>query len=152
MPNYSFMKIKVYVVPEDVPWLLGLDVLDKEKFAENTVQKGLLATNHGCPMPLTPRQSNRCFSRIAKIILFTKSEIVDLHVISSNSRLENCIKYEVRKGTTPNQVDEPCRQLMKTISKACETRQTFNAPPQPFRALLPPSVFFISCEVALEVM
>ncbi len=56
------------------------------------------------------------------------------------------------KRARPNQVDEAIRQLFEKITKACETCQTFSAPPQRFRVSLPPSDIVFYREVALDLM
>ncbi len=56
------------------------------------------------------------------------------------------------KRAQPNQVDEATRKLLEKITKACETCQTFSAPPQCFRVSLPPSDIVFNREVALDLM
>ncbi len=53
MPNYSFLKTKVNVVPADVPLLLGLYVLDSEKLVANNVQNEPQSAHYGWSMPVT---------------------------------------------------------------------------------------------------
>ncbi len=51
--NYSFLKIKLNVVPADVSLLLDLDVLVNEKLVANNVQNDQQAAHHGWSMSLT---------------------------------------------------------------------------------------------------
>ena len=49
--NYSFYKIKVNVVPADVPSLLDIDVLDNEELVANNVWNELQSEHYLRPMP-----------------------------------------------------------------------------------------------------
>ncbi len=149
-PNCSFLKIKVNVVPADVPLLLGLDVLDNEKLVANNVQNELQATHHDWSMPLIRKHGHLYLTWNPKLILFTKSEIIKLHRHCKHPTSGKL--YEVVKRARSNQVDKATRQLLEKITKACETRQTFSASLQRFRASLPPSDIVFNREVALYLM
>ncbi len=136
-PNYSFLKIKMNVVRTDVPMLLGIDVLDNEKLVANNVLKELQATNHGWSMHLTRKHGHLYLKYNSKSILFSKSEIFNLHCHFKHPTAGKL--YEVMRRARPNQVDEATQKLLETITKACETCQMFGAPPQRFRVSRPPS-------------
>ncbi len=52
-PNYSFLKIKMNLVPAAVTLLLDLEVYKNRRLVANNVLNELQATHHGWPRPLT---------------------------------------------------------------------------------------------------
>ncbi len=91
-PNNSLFKIKVNVIPANVPLILGLDVLDNEKLVVNSVQKEFQATNCGWSMSLTHKHGHLFLTWNSKSILFTKSELSSCIVTSSILHPENYTK------------------------------------------------------------
>ncbi len=148
--SYSFFKIKVNVIPADVPLLLGLDVSDNEELVANNVQNELQGTHYGWSMSLTRNHGHLYLTCNSKSILFTKSEIIKLHRHFKHPMFGKL--YEVMKRARPSQVNEATRKLLETITKACETCQMFSAPPQRFRVSLPPFDIVFNREVALDLM
>ena len=149
-PSYSCFKIKVNVIPTDVPLLFGLDVLNNEELVANNVQNELQGTHYGWSMSLTRNHGHLYLTCNSKSILFTKSEIIKLHRHSKHSTSGKL--YKVMKHVRPNQIDEATRQLLEQIAKAFGTCQTFSIPPQRFWVSLPPSVIVFNREVALDLI
>ncbi len=135
LPNYSFLEIKVNVVPANFPLLLGLDVLDKDKLVANNVHNELLATHHCGSLP---------FIRKHEHLYHVKFEINPINQVrnfqaASPLQASNLRKLiEAMKRARPNQVAEAPRQLFEEISKACEPCQTFSARSHRFQVSLPP--------------
>ena len=72
-PSWSPSRIKVKVLPADIPLLLGLNVLDNEKLVANNVLNELQVKHHGWSMPLTHKHEQLYLTWISKLVQFTRS-------------------------------------------------------------------------------
>ncbi len=147
IPNGSFSNIQLDIASADVPFLQGLDVLDREIMVANNVTNELNSPLLGWSMPLERKFGHLYLCWSSKEVLFTKRELVKFrrhfHRHSSGKL------YELIKRAKQSQADESPRKLLQEILRSCETCQTFSAPPQLFRFSLPPSDALFNREVAM---
>ena len=150
IPNGSFVSIQLDVVSADVPMLLGLDVLDRESLVANNVHNELQAPLPGWSMPLEKKFGRLYLCWGAKEILYTKHELVKLHVHFCHLSTDKL--YEVIKRARPSQVDESTRKLLEEITRSCEKCQTFSTLPQRFPVSLPPSNIVFNSNISMDLM
>jgi len=149
-PDGSFIALRIDVVQADIPMLLGLDVMDREKLVANNVLNELQSYNNGWKMPLVRKLGHMYLCWSSKSVLFTKKELIKLHRHfrhPSAGKLFNLIRT-----ARPNQADPATRELLETITKSCQTCETFAIPPQRFRVSIPPSDIVFNRDVAMDVM
>ncbi len=79
IPNGSFLKIQSDVVSACIPFLLGLDVLDRESIVANNVTNELQSPLSGWSIPLKRKFGHLYLCLGTKEVLFTKTELVKLH-------------------------------------------------------------------------
>ena len=94
--GYRIIVEKVDVVPVDVPFLIGLDFLDKYKLYVNTLENRLSGPDLNINVSLTRKLGHIYmeWKRIDKI-LFTKRELIKIHrnfSHPSNDKLLNLLK------------------------------------------------------------
>eukprot|EP00171_Calliarthron_tuberculosum_P022791 IDg22791t1 len=83
-------------------------------------------------------------------ILYTRKELLRLHrhfKHPSDEKLWNLIKR-----AAPQHADTETRNLLASITRACETCTVFSAPPQRFRVSFPPSKISFNKNVAVDLM
>jgi hypothetical protein len=91
-PNGSFIMLEVYVVPTNVPMLLGLDVLDKFGLCADTVHDVLHCTAEDWNLPLVRKLGHVYLEWSATHrIIYTKSEMQKLHRNFSQPSMQNLI-------------------------------------------------------------
>ena len=81
---------------------------------------------------------------------FTKPQLIRLQKHFYHPSAEKLM--ELLKRSHPSDADEKTRSLIKEISEACKTCQTFSVKPQRFRVSLPPENMVFNREVALDLM
>ena len=149
-PNLSYLEVDMDVVSADVLYLLGLDVLDREKLVADNVRNVLRSYLYNWELPITHKFGHLYVCWNTNETLFTKQELVKLH---SHFRHPSSGKlFELIKRAKPDQADEGTRKMLDKISRACETCKTFSVPPMRFTVSLPPSEITFNREISLDLM
>lgn len=138
MPSkgHRIINLKVDVVPADVPFLIGIDVLDQNKMYPNTVENKLYGPELDFDIPLI-RKNGHVYLEWSKTerILFTKKELIKPHRNFSHptaDKLLNLLKLAI-----PWETDEKSKDIFEDIAKNCDTCQRHSAPPIRFKVSLP---------------
>ena len=80
IPGYKVINLKVNVVSANVPFLIGLNFLDKYRMFVNTVTNTLCAPILDLQVPVVRKRGHIYLEwRQKHKILFTKSELVKIH-------------------------------------------------------------------------
>ena len=149
-PDGSFIEIDIDVVEADVPMLLGIDVMDRERIVANNVTNYAVQEDGRWKMPLIRKFGHMYLVWKPNEILFTRPELVKLHRHFRHPTEGKL--WELIKRARPHQADEKTHKLLSEITKSCKTCQTFSAPPQRFTVSLPPSEIYFNRQVALDLM
>lgn len=136
MKVYRVINIDVDIVPVDIPFLLGLDVFDKQKMFINTVGNKLsgpmidtnivLVRKHG-PIYLEWKTNER--------ILYTKTQLINMHRNLSHPTTEKFVN--LLKLAKPLATDEETRRILEEIAKNCDDCQRFTTQHVRFKVSLP---------------
>lgn len=78
-PDNSFLSLRIDIVEDDVPFLLGLDIMDRERLVANNVLNRIESYAYGGHIPITRQFENLYVQWPASTVLFTRSELKKLH-------------------------------------------------------------------------
>jgi len=148
-PDGSFLGLDMDVVEANIPMLVGLDVLDREKLVADNVQNKLVAKHRGWSLPITRKLGHMYVEWDFSSALYTKSELQKFHrhfYHPSVNKLFNLIGRAKPEDATPE-----TRKLLEDISKACATCQRFTPKPQSFQVSVPKGIVF-NQDLALDLM
>lgn len=150
VPNDIMMLINVDVVPVDVPFFVGLDILDRFRLNIITVNNTLDSTLAGWSIP-PERKIGHIYLSWTKEdnILFTKSELLKLHRgfhHPAGKRL-----HALLTKTKVDNLDHDTLKILAKINKACHTCQKFGSKPVTFKASLPPNKSVFRDELSLNL-
>jgi hypothetical protein len=138
-PNESFMLLAVDVVDADMPFLVGLDILDLFQLNVDTVQNQLRAPKAGWSIPLVRKNGHIYLEwKPEDRILFTKAELTRLHggfFHTPNSQLIKLIQRAKR-----DDLNAEARKILDDIAMSCETFQRLGPKPFRFRASIPEDI------------
>ena len=134
--HHRVIKLDVDVVDVNVPFLLGLDFLDKYKMYPNTVENKMVCPDLDINIPLV-RKHGHIFIEWEEHhkVLFTKKELVKLHKNFSHPASDKL--FNLLKLARPWETDDNTKALLEEIAKNCDTCQRFTSPPVRFKASLP---------------
>ena len=147
--NGGFLPLNVEVVDIDVPLLIGLDFLKKEKLYPDTVDNKLVCKESAWHVPLTQKFGHLYYDWSATPILYTRSELIRLHkhfFHPSSAKL-----FELIKRSSPAEADAETRKVLHEISERCKTCQHLNHKSHRFRVSMPKECIFNE-ELALDLM
>ena len=148
-PDGSFIHFNIDVVQEDVPMLIGLDILDREKLVADNVSNVLSSKRFGWELPITRKDGHLFLTWDYSTVLYTKSELKKLHYHffhPTSQKLFDLISRAKLEHATPE-----TRSLLQQISASCKTCQHFTPRPQTFKVSFPKNVVFNSV-LALDLM
>ncbi len=74
-PNESFLKIEMDVFEADVPMLLGLDIMDRDRLVPNNLLNELQAPYHGWLLPIIRKYGHLYQEWSSKHIPYTRPEL-----------------------------------------------------------------------------
>ena len=149
-PDLSFLDLDVDVVKPDVPFLLGLDILDKHHLVADNVENKLRSRTLGWSIPISRRRGHLYIDWRLKEALFTRSELNKLHRHfwhPSSAKL-----YNLLKRTHPEETNEDTRRTLEEIQKACKTCTIMSPQPHRFRVSFPKGPCVFNEELALDLM
>lgn len=130
------MLIQADVVQVDVPFLAGLDVLDKFKMVVDNVEKVLDCRLAGWKLPITRKLGHLYLEwKDTENVLFTKTELVKLHRgfhLPSTRKL-----HDLLKRAKPENLEKATIDILNDIKKKCDTCQRHGPRPLRFRASMP---------------
>jgi hypothetical protein len=135
-PNGSFIMLEVYVVPKNVPMLLGLDVLDKFGLCADTVHNVLHCTAEDWNLLLV-RKLGHVYPEwsASDRFLYTKSELQKLHRNFSHPSTQNLFAF--LKRAKADNLDANTRAVLRDIENTCSTCQRYSLKPLRLKTTLP---------------
>lgn len=136
IPDHKMITERVDIVKADVPFLIGLDLLDKYKFYVNNVDNCLCSTKLNLKIPLV-RKHGHLYLEWSKndTIMYTKSELFKLHRNFSHPTSERLLN--LLKLARPYENHTETRKIIEDICRNCDTCQRFSVPPVRFKVSLP---------------
>ena len=135
-PGNSIIVLSVDVEKADVPFLLGLDVMDRFGLYLNTVKNKLVCPRFGWKMDVTRKLGHVYLEWTGNgHILFTRAELTKLHRNFYHPGVKNLMN--LIKQARPSEFNEETRKVLQEISDACDTCQRFGPKTLRFRATLP---------------
>jgi hypothetical protein len=137
--NESFMLVAVDVVDADIPFLVGLDILDLFQLNVDTVPNQLRAPKAGWSIRLVRKIGHIYLEwKPEDRILFTKAEVTRLHRCFCHPPNSQLIKLIQRARRDDLNAD--ARKLLDDIATSCETCQRLGAKPLRFCASIPEDI------------
>jgi hypothetical protein len=149
-PNNSFLLLQVEVVPVNVPFLIGLDVLDIFSLNVDTVHNKLCAPKAGWEIQLI-RKMGHVYLEWSPTdrVLYTKAELTRLHrgfYHPTNKKL-----LELLRRARMEDLDTESKKVLEDISAACVTCQYLGPKPVRFRASLPSDDLIFGDELSIDL-
>lgn len=121
--GHRIIKLNVDVLPADVPFLIGIDVLDKYKLYPNTVENKLCGPQLDIDIPLT-RKHGHVYLEWSKNerILFTKKELIKLHHNFSHLASDKLLNLLKLAWVTNSRPDISCHvaKLVQVVEESFE--------------------------------
>ena len=99
------------IVRPDVPFLLGLDILDKEGLVANNVMNQLQSLKYNWSLPIERKLGHMFVSWESTSAYFTKPQLIRLHKHFYHPSAENLM--ELLKRSHPSDADEKTISLIK---------------------------------------
>jgi len=126
----------VDIVRADVPFLIGLDLLDKYKMYLNNVSNQLCFPQLDITVPVI-RKFGHIYLEWAphERILYTKSELTKLHRAFSHPTNDNLLN--LLKLARPAEANSDAAVMLEEIRKSCDTCQRLGTAPMRFKVSLP---------------
>lgn len=135
-PNESYVHLDADVIRFDIPFLLGLDIMDREGLLPNNVLNRLQTYHGNWYIPIVRKFGHLYICWNNATTLFTRNELLKLHRHFQHPLIGKL--FALIKRARPEQSNESTRKMLDEIRKSCETCQVYSAPPQRFTVTLPP--------------
>lgn len=149
-PDYSFIHLEVDVINADIPFLLGIDVLDNQQmYADNTENK-LVSKRYGWTLPIIRRNRHLYITWPIRKIYYTRAELYKLHhhfYHPSASKL-----YNLLRRTNPSKLNPNTIRTLDEITKSCSTCQKYSKGPHRFRVSFPKEKCIFNHEIAIDLL
>lgn len=145
----GYLPIFADIVDADVPLLLGLDYLDREKLLADNLSNKLVCIDDGWELPIIRRNGHMFIDWNIRQILFTKFELYRMHrnfFHPSAKKLFNVIKKGFPEKCTPD-----VQKKLESISKDCLRCQEKSVPHR-FKVSLPNDEIMFNGVIALDLM
>lgn len=150
VPDGSMMILNVYVVPVDVPLLIGPDILDNFKLIVNTVDNTLDSRLAGWSIPLHRKIGHIYLPwKEDDKVLYTKSELLKLHRGFHHPAARRL--HALLKRAKVEDLDADTLKVLEEINNACSTCQKFGPKPVSFKASLPPEKLVFGDELSMDL-
>lgn len=148
----GMIPLSVDIIEANIPFLIGIDVMDKYKFYVNTVSNELICPSASWKVPLTRKFGHVYLEWNPKHeILFTKSELIKIHRGFHHPSTDKL--YNILKRADPNNLTSHTRQILQQISKTCDTCQRFGPRPIRFKVTLPSDKDLVfGSELSMDLM
>jgi len=141
----------VDVIKLNVPFLLGLDTLDRYKIYVNNVTDELVCVNEGVNLPTTCSDGHVFYSwEWNSDILFTFPELVHIHRHFFNAKPER-LNAVMRRAKNEDAVPETLQRL-QDVAATCDVTQRLAKEPGRFRAALPEGDVIFNLVVLIDLM
>ena len=144
-----FLPLFVNVIALNVPFLLGLDIMDRYCMYVNNVTNHLVCVNEGVAVPAA-RQYGHIYLDWGSDTLYTFSELQRIHkhfYHAKPERLYALMRRSKDKEATPGTL----RQLEK-IAHACDVCQRLAKDPSRFRVAMPEEDLCFNRRVMIDLM
>jgi hypothetical protein len=148
-PNGGFLPVNVDVISINVPFLIGLDFLDREGLNCLTVENKLTCLKDNWSVPLERKLGHVYWKWDHDTILFTKSELQRLHLHFYHPSVRKL--YNLIRRAKPHEATSDTRALLEEITEACKTCQHISKRPYRFRVSMPEDIIF-NQDLALDLM
>lgn len=146
------ISIQVDVVPSNVPFLIGLDILDRYQMIVDNVHNVLRCYSIECEIPLV-RKFGHIYLEWPKQndVFYTQEELRKLHRNFSHPSADKL--YSLLKMARPWETDEGTRRILEEISSRCEACQRFSQAPVRFKVTLPSEENLVfGDELSIDIM
>lgn len=161
-PDGTFIAIEIDVVSADVPLLLGIDVLDREKLVADNVDNVIHSRRFGWKIPVIRRGAGARKSGHMYLVwnhsqllwnysqlLFSRSELKKLHLHFYHPSARKL--YNLLKRADSSSVSGETLTILDDISKACGTCTVYSPGPHRFRVAIPNSQIVFNRTFALTL-
>lgn len=141
--------MRVDVVGLDIPFLFGLDALDRLSLYVNNVENFLKCDKRGIAIPLT-RKAGHIYLEWGVETFYTTAELERLHRHFNHPHPDRLVAL-LRRAGDPNAVPGT-RAALERLSAACDVCQRVSRAPGRFRVALPPDDVVFNRVVLLDIM
>lgn len=150
LPDGQFLPLLIDVVDADIPFLLGLDVLDNERLVADNVSNVLESRRDKWKLPIKRKHGHMFVEWGQESIRFTKAELQKLHLHLFHANVQKL--YNLLKRARPEEVTADTRRTLEEIADASRNCHTHKAGPYRFRVSIPEEEVRFNHEVAIDLM
>lgn len=136
IPNGSHVSIMTHVVHADIPMLIGIEILHKEKMILNFDSKTVTNSRYDWQLPMTLKYGHVFLVWNKKYVCYTHAELNRLHLHFFHPAADRL--FALVKKVKPQEAGGDLRNTINDITRACETCQIYSKKPFRFRASIPP--------------
>lgn len=142
--------ITAHIVNISIPFLLGLDTLDRHGWNVLTVQNKLESVKDGWTMPLY-RLRGHVFLRWPEtfVNLFTRNELERMHLHFMHPSASKM--FQLLHRAYPNKLQGDTLDILSDISKSCDVCQKYSLKPFTFTVRFPDDAVF-NQRIAMDLM
>lgn len=115
--NGSFLPLRIDVVDTHIPFLLGLDILDREKLVADNVKNVLDSRRDNWQLPIRRKCRHMFFEWGPYDVRFTRSELQKLHLHFFHANVQKL--YNLIKRARPDEVNADTKKMLEEITEAC---------------------------------
>ena len=144
-----FISVSVEVVDTNVPFLLGLDTMEKYKMVLETDKCMLSSKLEGWQIRLRKKLGHLYYEWVPNV-LFTESELMKVHRHFHHPDSERL--YSVMSRTEPDKTSPEVLRTLKRISSTCDLCQRRTRAPHRFRVSLPDADVVFNRTLCLDLM
>ena len=148
-PDGKFISIEMDVVQADVPMLIGLEVLDRERLIPDNVANKLRSLEDGWSLPITRKYGHLYVEWDFPKIWFSKEQIRKLHLQFYHPSADKLFRLIQR--AKPGEATSETKKMLEDINRACTTCQRYTPKPFSFQVSMPKGIVF-NHELALDLM
>ncbi len=141
---------EIHVVAENVPLLLGLDIMEAEKLYVDTVRNKLVCVKDNWSVPLVRNQGHIFYRWICSEVFYTATELRKLHVQFFHPSSEKL--YNLLNHSDAESVNTETRETLEHIVRTCDVCQSLAPRPVRFRVSLPDESLTFNKELALDLL
>lgn len=149
LPNNGYLPISADIVNADIPLLIGLDYMDREKLLANNLVNKLICEEHGWELAITRRNGHMFVDWNVQRILFTKFELYKMHRNFFHPSARKL--FQVLKRGYPEKCTGDTLKKLEEISKSCLRCQKKSVPHR-FKVSLPDDKIVFNGVVALDLL
>lgn len=115
--NGSFLPLQIDVIDTDIPFLLGLNILGREKFVADNVKDVLENRRDNWQLPIRRKCGHMFVEWGPCDVRFSRSELQKLHLHFFHANVQKL--YNLLKRARPDELNADTKKMLEEIAEAC---------------------------------